>query len=121
VARPRKTLTAEQVVQVGKLAAVLTMEQIADVLDLSTSTLRRRFHDDPRVLNAYKRGRSMAVAGMAKNLIQQAHDGNIAAAIFYLKTQAGWKETNIQEHTGPGGGTPALVVTFVRPPAEPKL
>jgi hypothetical protein len=31
-------------------------------------------------------------------------DGNTSAAMFYLKTQAGWKETNVQEHTGANGG-----------------
>ena len=41
---------------------------------------------------------------MAKNLIVQANSGNTAAAIFYLKTQAGWKETTRQELTGADGG-----------------
>jgi hypothetical protein len=27
-----------------------------------------------------------------------------AAAIFWLKTRAGWRETNIIEHSGPQGG-----------------
>jgi hypothetical protein len=29
--------------------------------------------------------------------------GNITAMIFFLKTQAGWKETITQEHTGKDG------------------
>jgi hypothetical protein len=29
--------------------------------------------------------------------------GNMTAMIFFLKTQAGWKETNVQEHTGANG------------------
>ena len=29
---------------------------------------------------------------MGKNLIKMATAGNVAANIFYLKTQAGWKE-----------------------------
>ena len=27
----------------------------------------------------------------------------MTAMIFFLKTQAGWKETNVQEHTGADG------------------
>ena len=36
---------------------------------------------------------------MGSNLIQLAKAGNVAANIFYLKTQAGWKEeqADIQE------------------------
>jgi len=30
---------------------------------------------------------------MGSNLIQLAKKGNVAANIFYLKTQAGWKES----------------------------
>ena len=29
--------------------------------------------------------------------------GNMTGMIFFLKTQAGWKETNVQEHTGANG------------------
>lgn len=38
-------------------------------------------------------------ASMGSNLIQLAKAGNVAANIFYLKTQAGWKETesDVQE------------------------
>jgi hypothetical protein len=36
---------------------------------------------------------------MGSNLIQLAKAGNVAANIFYLKTQAGWKEeqADVQE------------------------
>ena len=96
--RPRKTLTPEQVEQVGKLASVLTLEQIADFLEISDSTLRRRMSEDPTVLTAYKKGRARAGAAIGGNIIQQARDGNITAAIFYAKTQMGWRETERREH-----------------------
>lgn len=102
--RPRIEIDGDQVAQIEKLAAVLTMEQIADFLGFSERTLRRRFHEDPEVLAAYKRGKQRAVAGVATNLIQQAQSGNTTAAIFYLKTQAGWRETNRTEITGADGG-----------------
>lgn len=102
--RPRIELDDEQIGQIEKLAAVLTMEQIADFLGFSERTLRRRFGDDPKVLAAYKRGKQRAIAGVATNLIQQAQSGNTTAAIFYLKTQAGWRETNRTELTGLDGG-----------------
>ena len=91
--RPRKTLTPEQVEQVGKLASVLTLEQIADFLGVSDKTLRRRMQEDPNILSVYKSGKQRAVAGVATSLLQQAREGNTTAMIFYLKTQAGWRET----------------------------
>jgi predicted transcriptional regulator len=119
MARPRKDLTDEQIAQVRKLAAVLTMEQIADFLGISEQTLRRRFQDDPRVLEAYKKGKGEALAGVATNLIQQAREGNTTAAIFYLKTQGGWREKSEVDVTTNGKPiVPEIVFRVVRPDAD---
>jgi hypothetical protein len=113
MARPRKELTDEQIAQVRKLAAVLTMEQIADFLGISDNTLRARMNEDPRVFEAYKRGKGEALAGVATNLMQQARDGNTTAAIFYLKTQGGWREKQELELTGAAGGPIAAEVRII--------
>jgi len=34
---------------------------------------------------------------MAGTLVDQAKNGNVAAAIFWLKTRAGWKETTTHD------------------------
>ena len=44
-----------------------------------------------------------ANAQVAKGLFDQAKQGNTSAAIFWLKTRAGWKETNVNEITGADG------------------
>jgi hypothetical protein len=108
MARPRKELTPEDIEAVEKLAPLLTQMQIADYLGMSDTTLRKRMYENTDVAAAYARGRARAVAGVAANLVQQARGGNMQAAIFYLKSQAGWKETQVQEHTGE---LPVLVVT----------
>jgi predicted transcriptional regulator len=113
MARPKLALTDEQVAQVRKLAAVLTMEQIADFLGISEQTFRRRMMEDADILEAYKRGKGEALAGVATNLIQQAREGNTTAAIFYLKTQGGWREKQELEVSGPGGGPIATEVKVV--------
>lgn len=115
MARPRKDITNEQVAQIEKLAAVLTQEQIGDFLGMSDRTLRRRLLDDERVLSAYQKGRAASIAGVATNLLKQARDGNTTAAIFYLKTQAGWKETAAHEISGRDGVPLGISVTLVRP------
>ena len=97
MARPRKTLTAKQVQQLEALAAVLTQEQIADYFNMSRSTFKEIVKRDPKVSGHYKKGKAKAIVNVGGNLINQATSGNTAAAIFYLKTQAGWKEQETTE------------------------
>ena len=90
--RPVVELTAEQVIELRALAAVLNKSQVADYFGISENTLRAIEKRQPEVSAAYKKGRVNQIAGMGSNLIQLAKKGNVTANIFYLKTQAGWKE-----------------------------
>lgn len=90
----RIDLTDEQIVQLSRLARYLTTDQIADVFGFTDRTLRKKMHNDPRIRSAYKRGKARAIRSVARSLITMATKGkNVSAAIFYLKTQAGWRET----------------------------
>ena len=91
--RPPIVLTPEQVIELQALAAVLNKSQLADYFGVSHVTLLAIEERQPEVSLAYKAGKSRAIADMGNNLIGQARDGNTSAAIFYLKTQAGWRET----------------------------
>ena len=102
--RPPVVFDEAQTAQVEALAAVLSKGQMADYFGISETTLREIENRQPEVSDAYKRGKAKAIGNVAKNLINQAQAGNISAAIFYLKTQAGWKETQVNEHTGVDGG-----------------
>lgn len=90
--RPLVVLTDEQNYKIEALAAVLTQEQIADYLGIGRTTFYEIMKRDPKVLEHYKKGKSDAILDVGQNLITQARLGNTSAAIFYLKTQAGWKE-----------------------------
>ena len=74
------------------MAAVLNKSQVADYFGICENTLRAIEKRQPEVSAAYKKGRVNQIAGMGSNLIQLAKAGNVTANIFYLKTQAGWKE-----------------------------
>jgi hypothetical protein len=102
--------TKEQVAQIEALASVLTQAQIGDYLGISERTLRDRISKDEAISAAYARGRARAIAGVGKNLLQQANDGNVNAIKFYLETQAGWKVTQVQEHAGRDGAPLEIVV-----------
>jgi hypothetical protein len=91
--RPRKELTEEQLIEVGALASCLNQEQIADYFGISRTTFWEMMKRDERVSEQYKKGRAKCIEEVATGLITEAKAGNMTAAIFFLKTQAGWRET----------------------------
>lgn len=90
--RPPRFLTPEQVSQVEALASVLSIEQVADYLGMSKTTFYAIMERDPAVCERYKKGKARAIGAVAQGLLKKARDGDTTSAIFYLKTQAGWKE-----------------------------
>ena len=90
--------------QVESLAANgLTDEQIALALGISRTTLASRKRENEQFVQAIKKGKAKGIAVVTNKLMESIKVGNITAMIFFLKTQAGWKETNVQEHTGKDG------------------
>ena len=90
--------------QVESLAANgLTQEQIAAALGISESTLHQRKRDCADFAAAIKRGKAKGIALVTNKLMESIKGGNMTGMIFFLKTQAGWKETNVQEVTGIDG------------------
>ena len=96
--RKAKTLTDEQKAQVEALAAYLTQDQIADYFGIVRNTFTAMMDRDSEIFERYKRGKAKAIGTVAQGLLQKARDGDTTSAIFYLKTQAGWRETNRLEH-----------------------
>lgn len=92
-------LNADQIAQVEALSAYLSQDQIADYLGICRPTLAAIMERQPEVGLRYKAGKAKSIGVVAQGLVMQARDGNVAAAIFYLKTQAGWKETTAVENT----------------------
>jgi hypothetical protein len=88
--------------QVEALAAYgIPQEDICNVVGVSKPTLHKYYRDELDTAIA------KANARVAESLFKKATgDGTAAvtAAIFWLKTRAGWKETVVNEHSGPGGG-----------------
>jgi len=98
--RPMIVFDADQVAQVEALASVLNMEQIADYFSIAENTFLALKKRQPEVFAAYKRGRAKAISDVGGGLLSKALDGDTASAIFYLKTQAGWREKTEVEHSG---------------------
>src|SRR5207237_9473451 len=74
---------------------------IARVIGVDPKTLRKHYRDE------LDNGHVKANAKVAENLFRKATgEGReaVTAAIFWLKTRAGWKETTAHELGGPHGG-----------------
>ena len=77
----------------------IPQDDICKVVGISPKTLRLVFRDE------LDRAAIEATAKVAQTCYQMAISGqHPAATFFWLKTRAGWRETDRHEHTGPGGG-----------------
>ena len=91
--------TQETRATVKRLSALgVPHEDIAVRLKISADTLVKYYQDE------LDEGRIDANSAIAGTLFQQAKNGNTAAAIFWLKTRARWKETSAHEVTGANSG-----------------
>lgn len=88
-------------------------DDIAAYVDIDPKTLRKHFRVE------LDRGSLEATAKVAQSLFNMATSGNnVAAANFWMKARAGWREKNNLEITGKDGtpiGPTGITVTFVRP------
>ena len=87
------TLTEAQKAEVETLAAVLTAEQVADYFGIGRRTFYRLMQRDEEIAARYKKGKARVIGVIAQGLINKARAGDTASMIFFLKTQAGWRET----------------------------
>lgn len=112
--RPLTVLTEDQIIQVESLGAVLSTEQIADYFGIGRTTFYQIMERQPEVSVRYKRGRAKAIGFVSQGLLKKAREGDNSAAMFYLKTQAGWKETSVIDNTSSDGSmTPTKIVRQV--------
>jgi Asp-tRNA(Asn)/Glu-tRNA(Gln) amidotransferase A subunit family amidase len=97
--RPAHKVTKEYQDTAKRLSALgVTHEDIALRLKISADTLTKYYQIE------LDEGRIDANSAIAGTLFQQAKNGNTAAAIFWLKTRAKWKEVSSHEITGKDGG-----------------
>jgi hypothetical protein len=75
----------------------LTVKQICDYFGTNDCTWYQRCSEFPELKVAFKMGKSKQIAHVSGKLIEQINDGSTQATIFYLKTQAGWKEEAEEE------------------------
>ena len=96
--RPEYQKTDEDAKNVEALTiAGVPQKLVSKILKISEPTLRKHYRDE---LDTSK---AKANAVISQSLFKLAREGNVTAQIFWLKTQAGWKEKNALELTGKDG------------------
>ena len=106
--RPRLNPTPEQRRTVKSLAAFgVTHDAIAKSVGIrSSKTLRKHFR------NELDRGGMDACAMVAQALLKKAKDGDTRAAIFWLKSRAGWRDRDRPSFDLAGVAPPPFIVTL---------
>ena len=106
MARPKKTVDPEQVEQLASEG--LAEYQIAARCGVHPDTFTRIKREERDVEAALKRGRAQAVGEIENVMFEAARQAKRdpryqTSAIFWLKCNAGWKETQVIEHDGTVG------------------
>lgn len=70
---------------------------IADILGIDDKTLRKHYREE------LDQAKAKANATIGGALFNKAKGGDTSAMIFWMKTQAGWKDTTVIEGSGEGG------------------
>jgi len=97
----------------------MTQDEIASYMGITSVTLRKYYP------NELRQGKYVSVLTVADKLFEIAMDTNpatisqqLAASIFILKTQGGWREVNRTEITGKDGG--AIQIEASRAVLDPR-
>jgi hypothetical protein len=102
--------TPEERKQVEAMAGYgVPHEQIAVLIGedgIDADTLKKHFK------NELVQGKAKANAKVGQTLFQKATSGDTTAAIWWSKTQMGWKDTQAHEISGVDGG--AIQVTWLK-------
>ena len=107
-------ITPEHISTIERMAANgATLDQIATVLDISPRTLDKWLQQED-IRRVYLRAKLKAIDQVAGALFSKAMAGDVTCMIFYLKTQAGWRE--IKDAQLPEGSQVIVYVPERRPP-----
>lgn len=88
-------MDARLIAQVEKLKGIgMTHEEIADIIGVSAVTFTKMAKDSPEFSLALRLGKAKAKAIVSETAFKMATSGrNAPMTQFWLRTQAGWKET----------------------------
>lgn len=95
--RPPFVVDALKLEQIKLIASHgLTIDQIADYFDVSLRAFYNCMNRQPEVRETIKKAKAQSISGVAGVALEKALKGDNDLIKFYLKSQAGWKDSNIE-------------------------
>lgn len=89
--------THKQIKGLERVAGYLTDAQMADYLGMSLTMFKKRLSLDDELRSAYLRGKSKSIINAGEVVNGKVQEQDLQAAMFYLKTKGGWKESQSME------------------------
>lgn len=102
------TRATRELVQLHTMVGT-TQETIASIIGIDPKTLRKHYRDE------LDQSKAKANATIGGALFNKAKSGDTAAMIFWMKTQAGWRETQQIDHTTNGESLQPRRIELVAP------
>jgi hypothetical protein len=96
----------------------LTQTQIHDFFGIGNNAWYERKKDYPELEIAFARGKAQTIGRVSGKLMEKIESGDLGAIIFYLKTQARWRDGGMGG-SDEGGDKPISALTItVNDPVE---
>lgn len=102
------TRATRELVQLHTMVGT-TQETIASIIGIDPKTLRKHYRAE------LDQSKAKANATIGGALFNKAKSGDTAAMIFWMKTQAGWRETQDLNHTSEDGSMTPTRIEIVAP------
>ena len=100
---PSHVRTEVTIKQVEAMASYgVPRDHVAAILGICTKTLRKHYGDVLAI--ATSKANSLVAQSLFNRAVKGDGPSAVTAAIFWLKTRARWRERDVHEITGPGGG-----------------
>lgn len=90
--KPGWEITPEVIKEIKGMAGLMTQEQMWNYFGVGKDTWYDRKSKYPEMDEAIKMGSSKKILYVASKLMNEIENGNVAAMIFFLKTQGRWAE-----------------------------
>ena len=111
VGRKPIEITPELIEQAETLAAQgMTQVQIALALGMGESTLYEKMEKYPEFSEAIKSGKAQGIALVTEKLLEKVMGMDTTIILFYLKCQAGWRDSQDLNVTSNGTNRIEIVV-----------
>lgn len=88
----------------------MKQDEIGKVLRMTAKTLRKHYRHE------LDTGRDAIIGELASMVVQKARQGDNASIFFFLKTQGGWRETGVIDHTSSDKSMTPNVINLVAQP-----